>query len=1272
MDFTIPPVRCYLLFPRTCKMAKSLLGLHSALSERRWNTTAVGYFLGKRPYFHHLNDHVRSIWPMVREVTATSNGFFFFHFSMVTAMEEVPVWIKLHDLPVELWTTEGLSIVASGIGKPLYPDAITRACTRLDFARVYVILDISSKLPKHVIIMVPKEDGSEMACKVDIEYEWLPPKCNTCMTLGHATKVCLTLKPKKPVASVYVQKADACKPALVVQSLESELEPCSVPTCDVATGAEGPNPVDTSDKAHSQGLMINAAIWNVRGLNRRDHQVSVSTLISEQRLHFVGLLETRVSAINVERVKRGVHPRWNWFIDYAGPASRIWLAWDDDFVDINVLEVDIQYVLCRVLIRCIHTHVLLTIVYGFNELGGRRVLWQNLSNISHAIVDIPWLVGGDFNTVLDASEVCGHSGDIRCAAEEFQACIHETGLISLPMQGEWFTWHNCSTDSRSLWKKLDCILVNDCWLDTWPNSVYASLNARTSDHSPLVLRGNVPFQTVSMFWFDNYLTMSSEFTLTVQRVWQHHIVGATMFGVTRKLKALKPIFRKQRQKKGDLSNNVILAASFLETAQALLARDRHSPLLLHLQFSCKLVLRLATKLEQQMLHQRAKFAWMKGGDQCSRIFFHKDVINEFVAFYQTLLGGDRRARMIDLCYLRPWARHTITEDEATQLICRVTPDEVKQAVFDIAEDKAPGLDGYSSGFFKAAWPVIGKEVTQVILDFFATGRLLKQVNATLLSLIPKVQNPTLVAEFRPISCCKMLYKVITKIIVQWLSGLLDKIISPSQNAFVLGRCIGDNILLAQELFQGYNQQHLPPRCALKVDIRKAYDTVEWDFLSAALKLFGFPPLFISWIEECITTPTFSECFNGSPHGFFRGSRGLWQGDPMSPYLLFLVMEVLNLILQQIIEQDGGFSFHWQCEALHLFQLGFADDLLLFSRADVASVHVFKRGLSIFADLSGLHVNPQKSHLLLSRAASNSREDLLAVLDFQEGIFPLRYLGLPLLAPRLTIADCKPLLLKIDRRLNGWDGIMLSFARRVQLIKSVRIALQVYWAMAFILPKTIIQAIEKKLRSFLWKGSTGNDYAKVSWNQVCWPIEEGGLGIRNLLALNRGLMSKHLWSIISVDRTSLWVDWMFHYRLHSQSVWTVSDRTGSWGWRKLLRLRVRLQPFVHYKIGSGVTFSLWHDPWHEMGTLILRFPMGPRHTATLPTVLLNAVIRDGAWSWPLIINIESVEIIHSLSIIWGGSNCMGCSRGDVHLGVCLCYLLSTWSQSRLVLTTVGKV
>ncbi|KAK4381372.1 hypothetical protein Sango_2975100 [Sesamum angolense] len=203
------------------------------------DNTAVGYFLGRKPYYHHLNEYVRSVWPAVKTVTATSNGFYFFQFKTEIAMEEVieggpwlfqgqpivlqrwepgmvlrkhkhtqvPVWIRLRHLPVEFWTDDGLSTVASGVGRPLYQDTITRACTRLDFARVCVMLDISSTLPKHLIIMMPREDGTEVPCKVEVEYEWVPPKCKNCMSLGHSTSACPDARKidKLPV-SVYVQK----------------------------------------------------------------------------------------------------------------------------------------------------------------------------------------------------------------------------------------------------------------------------------------------------------------------------------------------------------------------------------------------------------------------------------------------------------------------------------------------------------------------------------------------------------------------------------------------------------------------------------------------------------------------------------------------------------------------------------------------------------------------------------------------------------------------------------------------------------------------------------------------------------------------------------------------------------------------------------------------------------------------------------------------------------------------------------------------------------
>ncbi|KAL0294302.1 UNVERIFIED_CONTAM: hypothetical protein Sangu_3221500 [Sesamum angustifolium] len=836
--------------------------------------------------------------------------------------------------------------------------------------------------------------------------------------------------------------------------------------------------------------MLNAAIWNVRGLNMREHQIAVRNLVADSRLHFIGLLETRVTLPNVTRVQSNLLPRWKWFSDYNNPGNWIWLAWNDEFIDVDVVDIGVQYIHCRILIHSLHTYVLVTVAYGDNEIGARRELWQALCNIAGLTGQEPWLVGGDFNAVRDMSEVCGTSGDIRLPMHEFNDCILRAGLIALPMRGVQFSWHNCSTDGRSLWKRLDRMLVNDTWLERWPDAHYECLTPRTSDHSPLLLRGDTREPHVNMFRFDNFLALSPGFIASVQNIWRHRIIGTPMYSVTRKLKALKLI-----------------------------------------------------------------------SDEDGRTYTEpRDVSATFIEFFRRLFGGERVIRNLDLRYLRPWARHIITEEEAISLSRPITADDVKNAIFDIEEDRVPGLDGFPSGFFKAAWPVVGAEVTAAVKDFFAMGKLLKQVNATLLTLIPKVIAPSLVADFRPISCCNVIYKIITKILVHRIREVLDKLISPSQNAFVPGRSISENILLAQELFSGYNQCRFPPRCALKVDLRKAYDTVEWDFLIATLHLFGFPMEFIRWIDECVTTPHFSLYLNG---------------------------------------EDGDFAYHWQCKDLRLFQLSFADDLILLWKAEARSVNLFRRGLEVFASLSGLHTNPQKSQLIISKAAQGLRMALIDTLGFREGKLPVRYLGLPLISSRLTISDCQPLFQKIDGRINGWEGTNLSFAGRVQLIKSILLALGVYWAMAFLLPKGVIKEIVKRLRQFLWKGTTVRGCPKVAWELVCRPVEEGGQGIWDILALNRALTSRHLWSVICHDRTSIWVDWIIYYRLRGKSVWAISPTKGAWGWRKMLTLRNILLPHIQFRVGSGDSFSIWHDPWHCLGPLILAFPRGPQLTQTAP-------------------------------------------------------------------------
>ncbi|KAL0282340.1 UNVERIFIED_CONTAM: hypothetical protein Sangu_2956800 [Sesamum angustifolium] len=187
-----------------------------------------------------------------------------------------------------------------------------------------------------------------------------------------------------------------------------------------------------------------------------------------------------------------------------------------------------------------------------------------------------------------------------------------------------------------------------------------------------------------------------------------------------------------------------------------------------------------------------------------------------------------------------------------------------------------------------------------------------------------------------------------------------------------------------------------------------------------------------WIEECVTSAHFLVFVNGGCMDFLRGHGGSGR----------------------------------RCQELKLFQLSFADDLLLHCKADVRSVKLFRRGLDLFASLSGMSL-------------------------------PVRYLGLPFVSACLSIADCQPLLLKIDSCIKGWGGVQLSFAGRVQLIKSVLLSLEVYWAMAFILPKGIIKEMIKRLCTFLWKVTSSSGYPKVAWEVVCRLIKEGGQGIKGI-------------------------------------------------------------------------------------------------------------------------------------------------------------------------------
>ncbi|KAL0295408.1 UNVERIFIED_CONTAM: putative ribonuclease H protein [Sesamum radiatum] len=239
-------------------------------------------------------------------------------------------------------------------------------------------------------------------------------------------------------------------------------------------------------------------------------------------------------------------------------------------------------------------------------------------------------------------------------------------------------------------------------------------------------------------------------------------------------------------------------------------------------------------------------------------------------------------------------------------------------------------------------------------------------------------------------------------------------------------------------------------------------------------------------------------------------------------------------------------------------------------------------------MSGLKVNPNKSSIILSKAVRSERQEILEVLGFQEGSLPIKYLGVPLTASRLTIADCQPLLDKVSSRISGWSHLSLSFAGRVQVIKSVLSALHMYWGSVFILPKAVIKVLERRMTDFLWKGPSGAGYTKVAWVQCCKPKEEGGLGIRSVQYINQALILKQIWRICS--KNPVLFGWHGCSAIDSEiRRLDFSSASAPWFWRKMLKLCPRLKEGLEYRVGDGRKFRLWSDIWHPRGPLLFTFP-----------------------------------------------------------------------------------
>jgi hypothetical protein len=255
-------------------------------------------------------------------------------------------------------------------------------------------------------------------------------------------------------------------------------------------------------------------------------------------------------------------------------------------------------------------------------------------------------------------------------------------------------------------------------------------------------------------------------------------------------------------------------------------------------------------------------------------------------------------------------------------------------LFDMPAQKAPGPNGFVIPFYKRYWDVMGTDVIKAMTNFYNTGKLHREVNKYFIVLIPKVQNPTSANHFRPISLCNVVYKTIAKILVSRLRPILCKLISHCQYAFIPGRWIAENEIIVQELLHSFRQRKVKNGLmAVKLDLQKAYDRVNWSFLKTILANFGFNKTFVGWLMECVTSVSFALLINEGVTEHFNPSRGLRQGDLLSPFLFILCQDVLSRILEKQLAEGGIGGVKASIGDPIFIHVMYANDIVMFSKAN---------------------------------------------------------------------------------------------------------------------------------------------------------------------------------------------------------------------------------------------------------------------------------------------------------------------------------------------------
>ncbi|KAK9756406.1 hypothetical protein RND81_01G095100 [Saponaria officinalis] len=682
-------------------------------------------------------------------------------------------------------------------------------------------------------------------------------------------------------------EAGKCTRRKVQQVWRKKIQPAPVQPAPILV----PNPVEVHAVPGTPrvivGLNNQVGFWNVRRLNSSAKQKEIKWFLHNNKVELFGLLETKIRRSGINKSVDVLGNNWSFCTNHScHEYGRVWILWNPRVFRVLDIECDAQGIHVNVALVNGLKSFGVTMVYGFNSAAERVGLWDWLDRIGSKVQG-PWMWCGDFNGVLAPDERIGQPVTLA-EIRAFAECA----------TGSFFTWNNKQV------LRIGCfagLMHNGDWGMEFSEAYAHFLPEGLFDHCSCLI---------------SLLGQEGRRNSMFKSSWNVQVLGTPMYRVVKRLKGLKDCFRWL---------NKVVFSNVEQNAQKRIQDE----------LEAAQAYRFLQKASMEFLAQKAKVQWCEEGD-ANTAYFHSSI--------KARRRQNKVLEVLDmngvLC-ASPEQINTAFEEFYKNLLgtCNVVENVHVPTVSKgpcVSEDHVQLLPG-------------AQDVILAVQAFFRSGKLLKQLNATVLTLIPKKQSPRSVRDFRPIACCNVLYKCISKVLCSRMSGVLTDIISPVQTAFIRGRNIVENIHICQDLVRLYGRRACSPRVMLKVDLQKAYDTVEWSFVKEMLVALRFPDKFVQLVMECVTTPWFSIALNGEVFGFFQGKRRLRQGDPLSPLVFNVWMEYLSRIMGCL-------------KSLALNHLYFADDVLIFRKGDVPSA-------------SGLKMNVGKTQFYVN-GVSNEKEGLL--------------------------------------------------------------------------------------------------------------------------------------------------------------------------------------------------------------------------------------------------------------------------------------------------------